>query len=182
LTISSRVTDSISLRQLDKAEIKSCQWFAGVRPHMLRRTLLMWLAFSIGMAWIVAIAPELDPWFSALTYIVLIVFTFALFGQSRIDEGWPSLIAFDDALGVIQDPYSRTFILVHASLVKEVNPIILKPTKRAVELALDAAALSENDIHILLRAVWPRDHSLIAATPMTSRKKVISAVTRWLAR
>ena len=182
MTISSEGTRSIALRQLDKAEVKSCQWFAGVRPHMLRRTLVMWLVFAIGLAWIVAVAPDLEPWFSVLTYIVLIVFTFALFGQSRIDEGWPSLIAIDESLGVIQDPYSRTFILLHKSIVQGVNPIILKPTKRAVEINVDAASLSESDSHILLSAVWPRDHSVIAATPMVSRKKVIAAVTDWLAR
>ena len=75
--------------------------------------------------------------FIGLTLFVLVAFTLVMFGQSRITEGWPAIICDNNYIGVVRDPVKREYICVNSALVKEANPTLIKPNKKAVEIVLN---------------------------------------------
>ena len=81
-----------------------------------------------------------------------------------------TIICDNDYIGVVRDPVKREYICVPSALVKEVNPTLIKPNKKAIEIVLDSEQLSEQDQDVLNQAVWPRDSKLIGLAHFKKRE------------
>jgi hypothetical protein len=174
-----RVVDTESpvvLRQFDKATMRTVNVISGISPNAMRRVFGAWILFSAIVGVIVAVAPELSLQFILLTIFVLVSFTLAMFGQSRISEGWPSIICIDDFIGVVRDPMKREFVCVHKSLVKNATPGLIKPNKKAVEILLDEHKLTTQDEEVLKQGVWPRSDRLVGLAHFKKREDVCQRV------
>ena len=172
----------VTIRKFDKKTLTTTDVLAGISPKAMRRVFSGWLLFALVVGGIVAFAPDLSQEFILITVFVLISFTFVIFWQSRITQGWPSIIVTDDAIGVVRDPQMRQFVCVDVKAVKEARPTIIKPNKKAVEIMLEPSLLSDNDIEKLNRAVWPRDDRLIGLTHFKKREDVCDTINRIVAR
>ncbi|WP_076011688.1 hypothetical protein [Alteromonas abrolhosensis] len=161
---------SVIIRHYDKQSLKLVDVISGISPNAMRRVFGGWIFFAAIVGVIVAVAPDLSAQFIGLTLFVLIAFTLVMFGQSRISEGWPAIICDNDYIGVVRDPVKREYICVPSTLVKEVNPTLIKPNKKAIEIVLDSEQLSEQDQDVLNQAVWPRDSKLIGLAHFKKRE------------
>ncbi len=161
---------SVIIRHYDKQSLKLVDVISGISPNAMRRVFGGWIFFAAIVGVIVAVAPDLSAQFIGLTLFVLIAFTLVMFGQSRISEGWPAIICDNDYIGVVRDPVKREYICVPSALVKEVNPTLIKPNKKAIEIVLDSEQLSEQDQDVLNQAVWPRDSKLIGLAHFKKRE------------
>ncbi|MEC9062491.1 MAG: hypothetical protein VYC55_12870 [Pseudomonadota bacterium] len=161
---------SVIIRHYDKQSLKLVDVISGISPNAMRKVFGGWIFFAAIVGVIVAVAPDLSAQFIGLTLFVLIAFTLVMFGQSRISEGWPAIICDNDYIGVVRDPVKREYICVPSALVKEVNPTLIKPNKKAIEIVLDSEQLSEQDQDVLNQAVWPRDSKLIGLAHFKKRE------------
>jgi hypothetical protein len=169
-------------RQFDKATMRTVNVISGISPNAMRRVFGAWILFSAFVGVIVAVAPELSLQFILLTVFVLVSFTLAMFGQSRISEGWPSIICTDDYIGVVRDPMKREFVCVHKALVKSATPGLIKPNKKAVEILLDEHMLTTHDVEVLKQSVWPRTDRLIGLAHFKKREDVCQRVMECIDR
>jgi|TARA_B100000965_G_scaffold405447_1_gene439625 hypothetical protein len=172
----------VCLFQLEPQEIKHAQVLSGVSPYVLRRVFGFWMLFVFAIAGVVSVAPGLSLFFVSMTFIVLLLFTFLIFYQSRISEGWPAILYYHGRLGVVKDPISRQFLFVSPSIVKTASPTVLKPNKKAVAIELDTRELSENDKFLLQQAIWPSEDKLIALSYFKKRENICSAIADVLKR
>ncbi|MFS1703584.1 hypothetical protein [Alteromonas sp. AMM-1] len=170
----------VSLFQLEPQEIKHAQVLSGVSPFVLRRVFGFWMLFVLGIAGIVSVAPGLSMFFVSMTFIVLLLFTFLIFYQSRISEGWPAILYYHGRIGVVKDPISRQFLFVAPDIVKSASPMLLKPNKKAVAIELDTSALSDNDKFLLEQAIWPSENKLIALSYFKKRETICDAIAQLL--
>ncbi|MBU2977188.1 hypothetical protein [Alteromonas sp. C1M14] len=173
--------NNIQIKVLEKEQLKHAVVFSGISPKAMRRVFAAWSLFSVIVAIIVVLAPGLSQTFQLTVFGILIAFTLAMFAQSRIAEGWPALIGADNEVCVVRDPPKREFICVPKSLVKTIEPTLIKPNKKALALILDTERLSEEDAKILNKAVWPRDDRLLALAHFISRDKACKKVSAFLA-
>lgn len=160
----------VVLRTYSKEQLKAVEVLAGISPNAMRRVFSGWILFAAVVGAIVVVAPELSLRFIVMTMLVLFAFTVAMFAQSRIAEGWPSIIADDDYVGVVRDPQAREFICVPMSAIKDVTPTLIKPNKKAVAILLHTSLLTKEDVEVLNQAVWPRDDKLIGLAHFKSRE------------
>ena len=167
---------SVFIRHYDKQSLKVVDVISGISPNAMRRVFGGWIFFAAVVGVIVSVAPDLSAQFIGLTLFVLVAFTLVMFGQSRITEGWPAIICDNNSIGVVRDPVKREYICVNSALVKEANPTLIKPNKKAVEIVLDSEQLSAEDQEVLNQAVWPRDNKLIGLAHLKSvRRRVIAS-------
>lgn len=172
----------VKIQKFDKKSLSAADVLAGISPKAMRRVFTGWLLFALAVGGIIALAPDLSQEFILITVFVLVSFTFVIFWQSRIAQGWPSIIYTDDAIGVVRDPQMRQFVCIDVQAVKEARPSIIKPNKKAVEILVEPSLLSEKDIEKLNRAVWPRDDRLIGLTHFKKREEVCDKINRILTR
>lgn len=170
------IKSPVVLRQFDKATMRTVNVISGISPNAMRRVFGAWILFSAVVGVIVAVAPELSLQFILLTIFVLVSFTLAMFGQTRIAEGWPSIICTDDFIGVVRDPMKREFVCVHKSLVTNAMPGLIKPNKKAVEILLDENKLTAHDVEVLKQGVWPRSDRLVGLAHFKKREDVCQRV------
>ena len=161
---------SVFIRHYDKQSLKVVDVISGISPNAMRRVFGGWIFFAAVVGVIVSVAPDLSAQFIGLTLFVLVAFTLVMFGQSRITEGWPAIICDNNYIGVVRDPVKREYICVNSALVKEANPTLIKPNKKAVEIVLDSEQLSAEDQEVLNQAVWPRDNKLIGLAHFKKRE------------
>lgn len=171
----------IVVRTFNKAQIQRAEVISGISPNAMRRVFGGWILFAGGVAAIVAVAPELSAQFIIMTMLVLVAFTVAMFAQSRIAEGWPSIICDDEHVCVVKDPQAREFICVPGHLVCDVEPTLIKPNKKAVAIKLDTSVLTDADVDILNQAVWPRDDRVLGLAHFKRREQVCERVRACLA-
>ena len=162
---------SVFIRHYDKQSLKVVDVISGISPNAMRRVFGGWIFFAAVVGVIVSVAPDLSAQFIGLTLFVLVAFTLVMFGQSRITEGWPAIICDNNYIGVVRDPVKREYICVNSALVKEANPTLIKPNKKAVEIVLDSEQLSAEDQEVLNQAVWPRDNKLIGLAHFIKREE-----------
>ncbi|QPG06723.1 hypothetical protein IT774_06175 [Salinimonas marina] len=161
----------IELVKLQKSQIRHAKVFSGISPKAMRRVFSTWVIFAI-LVWIlVMFAPGLSSTFILSTALVLVVFTIAMFAQSRVGEGWPAVLVEDDKLHVVRDPYKREFFRLSPELVAHVEGTLIKPNKKAIALVLHTEQLAQEDINMLNQAVWPREDRLLALAHFISRDK-----------
>lgn len=172
----------VKIQKFDKKTLSDAQVIAGISPKAMRRVFSGWLFFALTVGAIVAFAPDLSQEFILITIFVLVSFTFVIFWQSRIAQGWPSIIYTEDAIGVVRDPQMRQFVCIDVHAVKEARPAVIKPNKKAVEIVAEPSLLSEKDIEKLNRAVWPRDDRLIGLTHFKKREEVCNKINAILSR
>ena len=91
----------VSVKTLDKEQLKHATIFSGISPKAMRRVFAAWCIFCVVVAIIVVMAPDLSQVFQLTVFGVLIAFTLAMFGQSRIAEGWPAVLSSDDEICVL---------------------------------------------------------------------------------
>lgn len=167
---------SVVLRHYDKQDLKLVDVISGISPNAMRRVFGGWILFAAMVAVIVSVAPDLSMQFIGLTIIILIAFTLVMFGQSRISEGWPAIICDGDYIGVVRDPVKREFICVHKNVVTGAKPTLIKPNKKAVEINLNTALLTKDDIAVLNQAVWPRSDHLLGLSHFKRREDACESV------
>ena len=166
-----KTSTHIELVKLQKSQIRHAKVFSGISPKAMRRVFSTWVVFAI-MVWIlVMFAPGLSSTFILTTAIVLVVFTIAMFAQSRVGEGWPAVLVEENKLHVVRDPYKREFFRLAPQLVDHVEGTLIKPNKKAIALVLHTEQLADDDIEMLNQAVWPRDDRLLALAHFISRDK-----------
>lgn len=161
---------------MDPQEIKHAKVISGVSPTVLRRVFGFWVIFVAAICGLVSVAPNLSPSFVMMTCVILLVFTFLIFYQSRIAEGWPSIIYYQNRIGVVQEPVKRQFLMVNKHFVEGASPHVLKPNKNAVAIALDDSTLTEHDKTLLQQAIWPDDKRLIALSYFKKREDICVAI------
>lgn len=171
---------SVVLRTYDQRNLKKVSVVSGISPNTMRYVFGGWILFAAFVAVIVGVAPDLRYPFVALTMLVLVSFTLVIFWQSRISEGWPTIICDEGFIGVVCDPVKRCFICVHKSMVSDVKPIVIKPNKKALEIQLDKSALDESDRAILKQAVWPRDDALVGLVHFKSQEDVCQRIMQYV--
>ena len=167
---------AVTLFQLEPQELKHAKVISGVSPFVLRRVFGFWILFVAVIAGFITVAPGLSLSFVSMTMVVLLLFTVLIFYQSRIAEGWPSIIHYHGRIGVVKDPIAREFLLVKDELISEAKPHILKPQKKAVAIEFDDSQLSENDRALLQQAIWPEDNRLIALSYFKKREVICDAI------
>lgn len=173
---------AVVLRHYDKTTIKHLDVISGISPYAMRRVFGGWILFAAIVGVIVSVAPDLSTEFIGITLLVLVAFTFVMFGQSRITEGWPSIVIDDGYIGVVNDPVKREFVCVKATLVTNAIPSIIKPNKQAVEIQIDKGSLSAVDIEQLKQAVWPREDKLIGLSHFKSREQICDDIMQYVKR
>ena len=170
------VQSSVVIRQYDKQSLKTVDVISGISPNAMRRVFGGWIFFAAVVGVIVAVAPDLSAQFIGLTLFVLVAFTLVMFGQSRISEGWPAIICDQNFIGVVRDPVAREYICVNASVVVDAKPTLIKPNKKAVEIQLNHEKLSEQDITLLKKAVWPYSDKLVGLAHFKKREEACESV------
>ncbi|WP_018982056.1 hypothetical protein [Salinimonas chungwhensis] len=171
----------VTIVTLTKSDIRQAQIFSGISPKAMRRVFFAWIAFVVIISLLVIFAPDLSTSFTLITLATLGAFTLAMFAQSRISEGWPAILAVNEHLHVVRDPYKREFFCIRPAIVKDVVPTTIKPNKKAIELSLIADKLAKTDIEILNKAVWPRDYKLLALAHFISRDKACASLKNYIA-
>ncbi len=166
----------VSLLELEPQEIKHAKVISGVSPYVLRRVFGFWVVFVAAIGGLVTVAPDLSQTFITMTLVVLLLFTFLIFYQSRIAEGWPSVIHYHNAIGVVQDPVARRFLFVADNLVTDAKPHVLTPNKKAVAIHFDDSQLTDEDKSLLQQAIWPEDNCLIALSYFKKRENICATV------
>lgn len=169
----------VEIRQYDKSSIKNIDVINGVSPTLLKRVFIGWLVFACIVEAIVFTAPKLGETFVNVTTASLLLFTLLLWLQSRLTEGWPSIIHDNGALGVVIDPTSRKFLCASLDVVETAKPAIVKPNKKAVEISLNTQALTDNDMARLNEAVWPRESALVGLCHFEEPSEVCKALVRF---
>ncbi|WP_218312035.1 hypothetical protein [Alteromonas antoniana] len=170
----------VVLRTYSKAQLKQIQVLTGISPNAMRRVFGGWILFAAVVGGIVAVAPDLSLQFIVMTMLVLVAFTVAMFAQSRIAEGWPAIIADGDYIGVVRDPQAREFVCVPVERIKNVEPTLIKPNKKAVAILLYTSQLTESDVEVLNQAVWPRDDKLLGLAHFKSREDACDRVLEYI--
>lgn len=170
----------VVLRTYSKAQLKQIQVLTGISPNAMRRVFGGWILFAAVVGGIVAVAPDLSLQFIVMTMLVLVAFTVAMFAQSRIAEGWPAIIADGDYIGVVRDPQAREFVCVPVERIKNVEPTLIKPNKKAVAILLYTSQLTESDVEVLSQAVWPRDDKLLGLAHFKSREDACDRVLEFI--
>lgn len=160
----------VSLIKLERNEIHYANLLTGITPTVLRRVFGSWVFFIAIVCIIVTLAPDISYSFIIMTYSVLLLFSVIIFAQSRISEGWPTIIEYENKIGVVQDPIERQFIMVPYELIDDVAPTTIKPNKRGLVIRLNTDALTDEDKAILERAIWPREDKLIAMVYLKKRE------------
>ncbi|MEW9796554.1 hypothetical protein [Alteromonas sp. CYL-A6] len=173
---------AVCQQQLTKTELATATIVSGISPNAMRRVFGGWILFAFVVGIIVAVAPNLSQDFINITFFVLVSFTVVIFWQSRISEGWPSIVVYEDKIGVVNDPQKREFIFAALSVFSEARPTVVKPNKKAVEVLLDTEKLSDEDIKTLNGAVWPRDDRLIGLCNFKSPEAVCQQLNAITAR
>ena len=166
----------VSLLELAPQEIKHAKVIAGVSPYVLRRVFGFWVVFVAAIGGLVTVAPDLSDTFVTMTLGVLLLFTFLIFYQSRIAEGWPAIIHYHKRIGVVQDPVARRFLFVADHLVTDAKPLVLTQNKKAVAIQIDDSQLTDEDKSLLQQAIWPEDNSLIALSYFKKRENICASV------
>ncbi|WP_245953233.1 hypothetical protein [Alteromonas aestuariivivens] len=174
------MSPSITCQQLDKQTFRQVKVYSGISPNVLRRVFGGWVLFAVIVGALVSFAPHISIQFEVITFIILMLFTVAMFWQSRISEGWPSLLLFQNRVCVVRDPQAREFICIPPSYISAVRPTIIKPNKRAVEIVLNPDALSAHDTLVLGEAIWPRTDRVLVLTHFKSRERVCAELKQWL--
>jgi hypothetical protein len=169
-------SNHVSVEQLEPNEIAYAKVIAGVSPSVLRRVFGSWILFVCIIGVVVSLAPDISIEFLSMTFIVLFLFSVMIFFQSRISEGWPSVIIYERKLGVVKDPQAREFIFVSKALIKDALPIEIPQNKKAVEIKLKPALLTSDDLAVLRQGIWPRDDSLLAMTYFKKRQLVVADI------
>ena len=162
--------------KLNKQQIRDAEVFSGISPKAMRRVFGSWIIFVVIVALLVVFAPGMSMSFIWSTLVVLALFTVAMFAQSRIAEGWPAVLALDERLLVVRDPYKREFFKVNPALVTRAQATIIKPNKKAIAVYLNTELLSDSDKAVLSEAVWPRDDQLLALAHFISRERACDKI------
>ena len=170
----------VTLVTLTKNDIRQARIFSGISPKAMRRVFFAWIAFVVIVSLLVIFAPKLSTSFTLITLGTLTAFTVAMFAQSRISEGWPAILAKDEQLLIVRDPYKREFFCISPTLVSGIEPTVIKPNKKAIALKLNNEKLSEEDIETLNSAVWPRDNKLLALAHFIPRDKACNALRNYI--
>lgn len=173
-------TSHLSLTTLTKSEIREANVFSGISPKAMQRVFYAWLAFVAVVSGLVMFAPALSLTFILITLSCLVVFTLAMFAQSRLFEGWPAVLANQEHLLMVRDPYKRQFFCVPRELISAVEPTVIKPNKKAIAVVLQTAALNDQDRTILEQAVWPREDRLLALAHYVSRDRAVSQIRQFV--
>ncbi len=168
--------ESVIIRHYDKQALKQVDVISGISPNAMRRVFGGWIFFAALVGVIVSVAPNLSTQFISLTVFVLVAFTLLMFGQSRISEGWPAIICDGNYIGVVRDPIKREYICVNTILVESASPSLIKPNKKAIEIALDKNKISDAEQSILNQAVWPREARLIGLSHFKRREDACESV------
>ncbi len=170
----------VTLVTLTKNDIRQARVFSGISPKAMRRVFFAWIAFVVIVSLLVIFAPKLSTSFTLITLGTLTAFTLAMFAQSRISEGWPAILAKDEQLHIVRDPYKREFFCISPALVSDIEPTVIKPNKKAIALKLDGEKLSAEDIDTLNSAVWPRDNKLLALAHFIPRDKACRSIKTYI--
>ncbi|GGW90009.1 hypothetical protein GCM10007391_25450 [Alteromonas halophila] len=166
----------VEVQTFDKQTLADAKVLAGLSPNAMRRVFLGWLLFTLAVITIIAFAPKLSEQFILITIGVLVSFTFVIFWQSRISEGWPSIIQAQDYIGVVRDPQLRQFVCVRLDAVIDAKPATIQPNKKAVEILIDPSSVTEEDVARLNQAIWPRDDRLLALTHFKQRELICQEI------
>lgn len=166
----------VSLLELEPQEIKHARVISGVSPYVLRRVFGFWVLFVAAIGGLVTVAPDLSVTFVTMTLVVLLLFTFLIFYQSRIAEGWPAIIHYHNSIGVVQDPVARRFLFVSDNLLTDAKPHVLTPNKKAVAIEFDNSELNDKEKSLLQQAIWPEENCLIALSYFKKRENICAAV------
>ncbi|WP_137166655.1 hypothetical protein [Salinimonas lutimaris] len=168
--------ENIEIVKLNKQQILDADVFSGISPKSMRQVFGSWIIFVVIVAMLVIFAPEMSMSFIWSTLAVLALFTVAMFAQSRISEGWPAVLALEEKLLVVRDPFKREFFKVNPALVTQAEPTVIKPNKKAIAVHLDPQQLSDADKDVLSQAVWPRDDQLLALAHFISRERACEKI------
>lgn len=167
-------------RSYDQRDLKNISVISGISPNTMRSVFGGWILFAAFVAIIITVAPNLSYPFIGLTLFVLVSFTLVIFWQSRISEGWPTIICDEGYIGIVCDPQKRSFLLVHKSIITHVTSTVIKPNKKAIQIHLDKSALDEQAINLLKQAVWPREDSLIGLVHFKNTEDVSARIMRYV--
>ncbi len=169
---------AVTLFQLDPQEIKHARVIAGVSPTVLRRVFGFWILFVAAICGLVSVAPDLSTTFISMTCVVMLLFTVVIFYQSRIAEGWPSIIHYHNRIGVVQEPVLRQFLMVDDAIVTRAEPHTLKPNKKAIAISIDDSHLDAEEVALLQQAIWPDDNRLIALSYFKKRDDICASISK----
>lgn len=162
----------VEIRHYSKSTIQQVDVLNGISPTLLKRVFVGWLVFAVIVEAIVFTAPQLSETFVNVTTASLILFTVLLWLQSRMAEGWPSIIHDSGVIGVVVDPTSREFLCASVDTIESVEPTIVKPNKKAVQINLIQSRLTDSDKEQLAKAVWPRESQLIGLSHLAEPSDV----------
>ena len=168
--------NKIHVREFSKSDLGLAQVVSGVSPKVLRRVFIGWLAFAFVVAFIVLGAPQLSEAFVGMTFAVLALFTFAIFGQSRISEGWPTIIMVEGFVGVVQDPHQRQFIMIPCELIVDTTATKTREQRKVVEIHVDQSRISEEEKQIIQAALWPHADRVVGMVQYRTRASVVKAI------
>lgn len=155
------MSSAVFIQTFSKEELRHAEMLTGVSPTILRRVFVGWMIFALIIAAVVSFAPGLSMSFILTTLAILVVFSIAMFAQSRISEGWPAIILTEHCVGVVCDPQKRQFICVNHNAVQGAEPAKVRPNRRAIAIKVKASAIDDETLTLLRSAVWPRDDRLL---------------------
>jgi len=176
------LSKAVYYQTFTKDALRNAEVLTGVTPEVLRRVFAGWMLFAAIVGVIVSLAPGLSMSFIVTTLVILLVFTVAMFAQSRISEGWPSIIMTPDAIGVVTDPQKRAFLCISRFAVDKAEPATVRPNRRAIAVLVKADYLDEDTVALLREGVWPRDDRLIGLIYYKARNNVCQYINEQCAR
>jgi hypothetical protein len=172
-------TNMVEIRHYNKSTIQQVDVLSGISPTLLKRVFVGWLVFAFIVEAIVFTAPQLSETFVNVTTASLILFTVLLWFQSRMAEGWPSIIHDNGMIGVVVEPTSREFLCASVDIIESIEPTIVKPNKKAVQVNLVQSQLTGSDKKQLEKAVWPRESQLIGLSHFAEPSDVCTELARF---
>lgn len=170
--------NKVHVREFTKSELARVNIISGVSPKVLRRVFSGWLFFIMVVALVVIGAPQLSATFVGMTISVLLLFTFVIFGQSRISEGWPAIILDQQCVGFVQDPHLRQFIMVPCHLITDAVATKTAQQRKVVEVYLDTRQLGGDEIDVLNTGLWPHRDRVVGMVQYRTRASVVQAIKK----
>jgi hypothetical protein len=169
----------VEIRHYNKSTIQQVDVLSGISPTLLKRVFVGWLVFAFIVEAIVFTAPQLSETFVNVITASLILSTVLLWFQSRMAEGWPSIIHHNGMIGVVVEPTSREFLCASIDIIESIEPAIVKPNKKAVQVNLIQSQLTDSDKEQLAKAVWPRESQLIGLSHFAEPSDVCTELARF---
>lgn len=134
--------NSFEVRKLTKSELQKATLVCGVSIGKIMFAMVVWLMLLVAVLLIVNNAPQISVQFKQNFSLAAIGLTLLALIFSRPTEGWPSVIVYQQHVGLVSDPSKREFVLVPVDAISHIEQSVIMPNKSVLLVSLKSDIVS----------------------------------------